>query len=289
MSTTLLPSSTSKLDAAAVADILNDKQYAMRGVRGWHNAQTPKDAKALTAAFAKRLRRKPEGLDNPPVPQVRLANRLDGCTRRRPCLTGACPRCGGALQAWGVQLTTTAFDPDDPGGEAVALSIAPPASTAVPGALAHFDMDGFLTWVLAMLEDTGLVSSAIVGLDFSMNDYSGLLAANRWHVQAYAIVRTTSRTKLREALKKQMPATATTPRPIRTRRFDGSAYGASYLLKNQFVRRVSFINDLGHRKTKKRRLYAGEHIELMLVLQRLGLHGRLGFIGLDAISEGAAS
>ena len=60
--------------------------------------------------------------------------------------------------------------------------------------------------------------------------------------------------------------------------FDGSNYAASYGYKTDFVRRVSYRSDIGKYEcwqTRKVRLKAREHVELLLALDQWGFRKRL--------------
>ena len=167
--------------------------------------------------------------------------------------------------------------------ETIALSIVPGGAFAPQGQLHKLDLAWMLTTTVAEVEKTGLVTWGIFGLDVSFNDLSAKIQQNGFQGQVYGFVETANRQKLRDQLKTAFPPTDTVSKPVRTRRFDGTAKGASYALKFQFVRRVSYWDDKCERpcwRTRKVSLRAPEHVELMLALDRLGLHRRIATIGL---------
>lgn len=167
--------------------------------------------------------------------------------------------------------------------ELISLSIVPPRANAPVGQLAKLNLAEWLVTVRDCMKDTGTIKWAVVCTDISANDYVKRRKGVEWQFQAYAIVLTTNRRKLREVLSAQFPATSTVPRPIRTHVFDNSPKGISYAYKYQFVRRASFQKVTKTRtywSTRKVSLKAYEHIELMLALDKLGLTNRIRLIGL---------
>ena len=165
--------------------------------------------------------------------------------------------------------------------ETIAISLVPAYAFVPSGQLSSFDFNKFLDDTCRILIGTGVIRTAFIGLDISFNDLSARGFPNGWQIQAYIIGETTDRGKLASALNTAFQKTETVPHPVYIRSFDGTASAASYALKFQFVRRVSYVDTNGHWNTKKRRLQASEHIELMLVLSQLGLGGRMAVIGSD--------
>jgi len=167
--------------------------------------------------------------------------------------------------------------------EIIALSIVPPGAFVAQGQLHDLNLNQMMDEVHELIAISGLMTWAVLGLDISFNDMSQKGCGIRWQGQVYAIGETTNRRKLRDFLNKALPKTTAVPRPIRTKRFDGTPRGASYALKFQFVRRNSYWNDQRDRhcwNTRKVHLKAPEHIELMLALDQFGISTRFFFIGL---------
>lgn len=164
--------------------------------------------------------------------------------------------------------------------ETIALSIVPPIGAFAPkGRLESLDCAECMGRITSTMAGIGLVEWAIMGLDLSFTDLSAKGLSDGWQAQAYGIVATTNRRKLRDKLNQAFPRTPMVPRPVRTRKFDGSAHGASYAFKYQYVRRVSYLNKNGRWDTRKVSLKKGEHTELMLALDRLDPSCRIGVVG----------
>lgn len=169
--------------------------------------------------------------------------------------------------------------------ETIAVSVVPTSGAFAPqGQLESLNFGRILEGIRSTVASLGLVEWAALGLDISFNDMAAKGLADGWQVQAYGIAKTTNRRKFRDELNKAFPKTPMVPRPIRTKRYDGSARGASYAFKYQFIRRVSYLSKNGRWNTRKVSLKRDEHIELMLVLDGLGLAGRVASIDFDLLS-----
>jgi hypothetical protein len=167
-----------------------------------------------------------------------------------------------------------------PPPETIALSIVPCRAWAAKGSLTDLNPGLALKKTTATLEAMDLVHWAILGLDISLNDLTKVGGEEIWQAHVYGFVETSNRRKLRTELKKAFPIARHVSKPVRTKKYDGSGYGASYALKPWFVRRVSYRGANGKPRTRKVRLKPPEHIEVMLAMDKLGLHRRLSAIGL---------
>jgi hypothetical protein len=163
----------------------------------------------------------------------------------------------------------------------IAISLVPADAYAWPGELRAHKLAEFMDRIVDVLLRSGLVITAIIGFDLSFNVLTARGRRNRWQLQTYIVAVVTDEQELRRYLKSQFPKSKAVPRPSRVKRFDGTAYAASYAFKYQHSRRVSFLAGNGRWTTKKRRLLAREHIELLHVLAELGLEGRIRLIGID--------
>jgi len=272
--------STSMVDEEDVRRALSQERWFRAKTPTWNNAKTHKVAIVMSKSWIKRLKRN-SGQNPVTAERLELAARLKGCRPRRRCLSGCCPKCGRAFQRWVVDIVT-----GGPWGdvmtEPLAISLVPPAAYAWLGHLNDFDHEGAMDWIKALLVDSGVVRKAFLGWDVSFNDLSERRLRSRWQMQAYVIAEVTNRRKLFDYLTEALPASNAVTRPVRTRSYDGSTYGASYALKYEFNRRRSYKAKNGRWTTKKRRLQAGEHIELMKALANIGLSGRIRLIGLHA-------
>jgi hypothetical protein len=168
--------------------------------------------------------------------------------------------------------------------EIIAISIVPADAFALQSQLHALNLGAMLTATVAKVKSTGLANWGIFGLDVSFNDLSAKGQLNGFQGQVYGFIETNNRQKLRDLLKKAFPPTDIISKTVRTRRFDGTAKGASYALKFEFIRRVSYWDDQCERpcwRTRKVSLKAPEHKELMLALDQVGLAGRMTVIGVS--------
>jgi hypothetical protein len=174
--------------------------------------------------------------------------------------------------------------------ETISMSVVPPVGAFAPfGQLLSLDIAEILEQTYELTANSGLVVWALLAIDISFNELAAKGLPDGWQVQIYFIGRVTNRRKLRDLLNKQFPKTPTVPLPVRTRRYDGSPYGASYAFKYQFVRRVSYLDERKNPprwNTRKTRLKAPHLKELMLALDQIGFTSRIAFIGLAAGSNG---
>lgn len=164
--------------------------------------------------------------------------------------------------------------------EIIAISLVPHRAWAAKGCLADLNLAAMLKKTTAVLEAMDLIHWGVLGSDISLNDLTGVGGNSVWQGHVYGFVEAHNRRKLRNELKKAFPVATHVSKPVRTKRYDGSPYGASYALKPWFVRRVSYFDKLGKPRTRKVRLKPPEHVEVMLAMDKLGLHRRLASIGL---------
>lgn len=101
---TVMRMSGSKLHQPLVPTILKKKQWFSDEPPKWPNAKTSFDAIKLSKKWSKRLRRKRMDQPPPTSAQLALANLLESCRPGARCQSGACPRCGRALQRFSVAL-----------------------------------------------------------------------------------------------------------------------------------------------------------------------------------------
>lgn len=249
----------------------------------WPKAKTAAETDDLALANIKRLLRFRHDFAEAEA----LAERLNSCCAGKRCMSGACVRCGRAFQRWSAdQIVEIASYPTMPPNETIAISIVPPETSAFQGCLKAYRLKHMMEKVCAGIEETGQIYWGVFGLDISFNDLKQRGGDEIWQGQVYGLVETSNRRKLRNRFKKLFPATDRVPRPVRTKRYDGSARGASYALKFQFVRRVSYWDETGRWNTRKVRLKPPEHVELLLALDKLELHRRLEVVGLHAALDG---
>ena len=171
--------------------------------------------------------------------------------------------------------------PDDQ-SELVALNFVFPDSQMPLGELNSINIVALKKHVKRVLAESGFVAWAVLGLDISLNDATQKDLGIRWQLQLYGILATTDREKLSKAFKVAFPKSEFVSRPVRMSTFDCSTYAASYAYKTDFVRRISYWASTGKYpcwQTRKVRLKAREHVELLLAFDHWGYRRRLLLYG----------
>jgi hypothetical protein len=278
-----------KADLPLFANIIEPEIWRVANTPNWPGCRSLADVEVMAAANIKRLRRFRDrfpGAEN-------LAERLASCRAGHPCLSGACPICGQTFQRWSVaEITRIVQERRDVNvvkpqrTTIMAISIVPRGAFMPHDLLNRRDLGAIMNSITSKVENTDLVLWGIFGLDISFNDLAAKGYEIGFQAQLYGFVETTNGRKLHRLLSKAFPKSHFVARPIYTKRFDGTAKGASYALKFQFVRRVSYLDQSGRWNTRKVSLKAPEHVKLMLALDRLGLHRRIETIGLHPCQFG---
>jgi hypothetical protein len=133
----------------------------------------------------------------------------------------------------------------------------------------------------AILRRVG-ITTFIGGTDISANEYETGEVDPHFQIQSWILAPTHEVRKAETKLRAAFPRTDTTPRPIKIKMWDGNLAALGYALKNTFVRRVSYRREASKdgfkhacRNTRDRPLRVEQHIELLIALDRVGLHARL--------------
>lgn len=260
----------------------NERWYAA-GQPPWKGAPTVKIALQQRLATVKRLKRFSRAFPG----AFSLAAKLEACTPRRRCRSGACPLCTRALQRWLVHEIGELIERED--DTTLTVSLVAASGRVMPGQLSNFDPTKLTRHVRKAIA-TVEYQWAVFGLDVSLNDDTAKALGDRWVFQHYGVVAVrTSSEAARRALSRRLclcfPTAPSVRRPVRVREFDGSAYGISYVLKTMFVRRVAYKYVKAGRScwnTRKARLRAKSHVELLLALDQIGLSQRLTFCRLSS-------
>jgi hypothetical protein len=135
------------------------------------------------------------------------------------------------------------------------------------------------------------ISKAIGGFDITLNEHQKGKFPPHWQPHAWILVPKKEIRRRHMTFRKHFPkAIPTVCKPMMIKRFDGNLAGIAYALKGDFSRRVSLPKE--RRKngaTKKRRnvryrpLRARQKLELMLMLDRIGLESRVFLYGVEVI------
>jgi hypothetical protein len=119
------------------------------------------------------------------------------------------------------------------------------------------------------------------GVDFSVNEDETGTVPPYIQPQAWILAPTEEVRKAETKLRASFPKTITTPRPVKIKEWDGGLAALAYALKNTFVRRISIHREdptglrNPYRDTRDRDLRVDQEIELLIALDRAGLHARL--------------
>jgi hypothetical protein len=214
----------------------------------------------------------------------RLANKLDRCSRRMPCWSGACPACGLAVRRHLTGEIRRFLRDHGSNREAMAISIVLPSSAVLIGELGRSTPANFARRLRYSFDraDVGWVVGCI---DYSMNFHEADVYEPHWSVHLHGFTVTDNQQALRCRLVSAVKKCDATPRPVRVTPWDGSKKAIRYALKTSFRRRKGIDNARRFnptngtwrtcRATKTQRLLAAEKLELALHLDHIGWEGRL--------------
>jgi hypothetical protein len=162
---------------------------------------------------------------------VRLADRLEECSRKHRCFSGACPECGHLLQrAWVRESGSLPRSILGEGGELVALSLVLPNSIVPQGNLKSFDVRNMQRRLKSRLDDAD-IDVAIGGIDFSFNEDEQNKYSGFWCPHAYVIVATQNRRQLAARLDGFTPSLEI-PHPTKVTPFK-KKYGTSSFIRDE--------------------------------------------------------
>ncbi|GEO17782.1 hypothetical protein [Microvirga aerophila] len=126
------------------------------------------------------------------------------------------------------------------------------------------------------------ITTFIGGIDLSANEDENGAFEPYYQIQSWISAPTEQIRHAERQLRKLFPRSEYTPRPVKILPWDGNPAAIVYTLKSTFVRRVSYdraASDDGSRhacrNTRDRPLRVEQEIELMIALDRAGLHSRL--------------
>ncbi len=214
---------------------------------------------------------------------ARLAGKLGGCMRRRPCGSLACTVCAEALQhdvaaALGELIGKRRRD------TVVFITVALTGMAVPTGGLAGVNMQALRRRIQYALDKAG-VGWAVGALDYSFNEHKTGRYAPCWLVHLHLVTATDNQAALRGLLQSAFPRSDAVPRPAKVLEWDGRDNALLYLLKTEFGRRVG-VDDAERfspktgawrrcRATSQQRLRSAERLELLLHLDGIGPEGRV--------------
>jgi hypothetical protein len=164
------------------------------------------------------------------------------------------------------------------------LSLVHPELTVPIGELTPDHIQAAKRKLQSILTTVG-ISTFIGGIDFSVNESETEVIIPYFQIQFWGLAPRTEVMSAERQLRTLFPGTKATPRPVKIQPWDGNLAALGYALKNTFDRRISIISESqsgrrnSHRNTRDRPLRVEQHIGLLIVLDRIGLHSRLQLSG----------
>jgi len=222
-----------------------------------------------------------------------LARKLEACQPNRRCFSGACPICLRAVQRWFVVsgLRFGARLKQDRGQKLKIFSLVPDFGEAPLGALAEFDWNEFRGRAACALREAG-ADRFLTGIDVSLNHFDSCRDEAVFQFQLWGLIEE-PREPWRKRLKDAINRSCEIARPLFSFEPRCAKASLAYGLKREFTRRVSYVRDNAHRDdrgaawdTRGRKLRGAAWVELMLVLDRIGLPGRIVSGGADIGAPG---
>jgi hypothetical protein len=270
-----------------IARILGDEYYYRDGPPNWSKARSSKQAKKARKSYVKRLRR-----FAPQFPEAKpLAKVLARCKPRRRCMDGGCPECTRAFQrAFVAGVAPLADDAD----HLIRLSIVFPDYRADEDKLHTLDTTSLLRFVSEMSRRAHNLNWAIGGVDLSLNDDSQKGRGIQWQPQLYVIADARDvGLSLSTLLRDRLHSSEIAHRPVQVKACDGTEAAVSYAFKTDFVRRIGYwgrsLTSQNPRKswhTRKISLRPVEHVQALIWMHKIGLHGRLLLHGVRMTRQG---
>lgn len=135
----------------------------------------------------------------------------------------------------------------------------------------------------------GLIEFAVGGFDISFNEHETRSFATHWKPHAWLFVPTAQLLWGYQRLRAHFPRDkSTVPFPFKTYLWDGNPSAIAYALKGEFQRRTTLASVASHglrrrRNVRYRALRSKQKVELLIALDRIGLHGRLFLKGAKAV------
>jgi hypothetical protein len=237
------------------------------------------EAAKLRDIMAKRLRC--HGDDEPLA--MEMADRLASCVPAGPCASGACPICGRSHQRWFVEQCRSLLLSLPANARLHTMSLVPDFGRCKWNKLKEFDVAAIKLNVMRRLRLSG-VNLAFGGVDFSINVDLDCVVP---YLQAqFFLICAGNGSFEGETLRARLNESGRIKIPVRVTRFDGNNAGFAYALKYEFFRREGYLQPADLRNdgrvslnTRNRPIRGRAAVQLAMLLDRLGLEGRLLLIG----------
>jgi hypothetical protein len=212
-----------------------------------------------------------------------LAIKLSNCRPKHRCNSAACPECASAGQELLAKMAARFIKKNAGTGTVVFVTVTPADGLIKPGQLSVLGHERAVRRWRDRLGNSG-VTWFVGATDLSFNeDKNGTY--QYWSLHFHGLAVTMNIKKLKKRLKAQFPnKTKIILRAVKVEKWDGRKKALRYLLKPDFVRRVStkgsrYDKETGTTRkcqtTSKQRLTSGQKKELLKLLDQVGIQGRL--------------
>jgi hypothetical protein len=246
--------------------LIVEEEHRPRGLL-WKNEWTADQARSQ---LQKQIRFLQKHGDSNKVAQL-LSDKLENCSRRHRCISGACPVCGWLFQRSWVRKSKLIIDRmREHAPDLIAITIVPPRDCVPAGQLSTLSIINMKRRVKSLL-DKADIDFALGGIDFSFDEDRDDGYSSFWCPHAYIIASTDDRRELKKCLNRFKPIIAI-PRPTQIKSFENTPYRRSYAMKMHFRRRIGYPDC--RRNTSHDRLRATELLELSLYLDEIGFSSR---------------
>ncbi len=214
---------------------------------------------------------------------IALAEKLESCDERARCLSPACPHCAAAARRFFAKTLSRSL-PNLAGGKPIVMvSIVPADGIVMPGQLSAELAKRLVRRWRDRLARAG-IDWFVGALDFSFNESSDDEFQAHWSIHFYGVTSCDDVKDLKRCLLKSFPRSDIVLRPVKVKVWDERIQALRYVLKDQWVRRISYADGKRHdrqsgesrqcRVTTKDRLRSRHRLELLLVLDELGQQRR---------------
>jgi hypothetical protein len=213
---------------------------------------------------------------------IELAERVDNCSPRSLCGSGACPRCAWLFQRWFVKSSRDPIKLLKSSGNRRAITIVPAEGVIAPDRLPDFDATNLNRTFKSRLKNAG-VRQAIAGMDISYNVDLDRDTQPAFSIHYYCV----ASIEKSGGITDEFPSSTVVARPIRTSQFKNTPYRLSYVLKPHFYKRVSAErqkNGRVQKNTDSGKIPAALAPLLALFLDRIGLDSRLLLSGYTIVT-----
>lgn len=220
-----------------------------------------------------------------------LAAIIAECEPAKPCFSGACPVCGEGFQGFGMGVVERLIARPARGqlrGRMAMVSLIPPGGCVGPGELTAAMIAQAVDEMLAALK-TAEMPACVIGVDISFDEDQTGQVPSHWCVHGHGPCLDWPAVAQLEALRRALPGTAMTSRPVHVKRLDGLSDErvAAYAFKPKRVRRVTYLDRSAEgrspfRNTHIHELRPDQQVALANAEHEFGLMRRLVIHGLEA-------